>query len=140
MSERHFMEAIPVDGMLALAGPWRGDKRQAHITDTRWCPAYGGWYHVEVDRDVIRGGFIGRPLIVAQTVDLEREPEPSKPRRRCKQCGKREAVYAMQFIGADTMPAFYVLGHHIRGFRVMPVCAECADVLKEEFIRAKQED
>ena len=42
----------------------------------------------------------------------------------CQICEDNEAVWAMQFIGEDK-PTFYVLGWHIRGFRVTKVCDGC---------------
>ena len=43
---------------------------------------------------------------------------------KCQICRKREAEWAMQYIGEDT-PTFSTLGSHYRGFKVVKVCDEC---------------
>ena len=51
---------------------------------------------------------------------------------KCTRCKKAEAVYAVQYIGEDK-PSFYILGWHIRGFKVVDkVCQACVDKIREE--------
>lgn len=46
--------------------------------------------------------------------------------RKCKSCGKGEAIYLLQYVASDK-PSIYTPGNHIRGFRTIPICQECAD-------------
>ena len=57
-----------------------------------------------------------------------RKQQSTKP-PLCQVCKRREAVYAMQYIGGEE-PSFYRLGYHIRGFTMTKVCSECAELLK----------
>jgi hypothetical protein len=49
--------------------------------------------------------------------------------RKCKSCGKREAIYLVQYVASDK-PSIYTPGYHIRGFSTLPVCQECADRIR----------
>ena len=54
--------------------------------------------------------------------------------RKCKICGESEAVWALQYVASAT-PSLVRLGHHYRGFGVMPVCDRCG---REEIKRVAE--
>lgn len=52
--------------------------------------------------------------------------------QKCTHCKKEEAIYSMQYIDDDE-PQFYLLGWHIRGFKIIAkLCDNCRKTIKKE--------
>lgn len=53
--------------------------------------------------------------------------------RKCEKCRTEPAVYAMQYLdGEHGYPFFYLLGWHVRGFSLTPVCPDCKDAIERQ--------